>query len=89
MTRPSLALALAGWAKNLFKNTRHESTMKPLLSQVADKDIPSPSFVGKLFAMLGDQRAMEHIYWSSCGESIVIPDPGQFSSHVLPMLVSL
>jgi hypothetical protein len=62
---------------------KHESYPNLEISPVAEKDMPS--FVGKLFAMLGDQRAKEYIYWSACGHSIAIPDPGQFSRHVLPM----
>jgi hypothetical protein len=42
------------------------------------------SFVGKLLAMLEDRRAKEHSFWSSAGDSVVIPDPGQFANHVLP-----
>jgi hypothetical protein len=62
---------------------KHEYAPKLEISPVTDKEMPS--FVGKLFAMLGDVRAKECIYWSACGDSIVIPDPGQFSRRVLPM----
>ncbi len=53
------------------------------IPQDADKDVPT--FIGKLSAMLVDLRAKDYIYWSSCGDRIVIPDQGQFSCHVLPL----
>jgi hypothetical protein len=62
---------------------KHESYPNIEISGVVDKEMPS--FVGKLFAMLGDARAKEHIAWSECGDRILIPDPGQFSRRVLPM----
>ena len=73
--------------KIAFEHTemKHGSYTTLEISPVAGKD--TSSFVGKLSAMLGDLRAKEHIHWSACGESIVIPDPGQFSRRVLPMCV--
>ena len=62
---------------------RHESYLSLEIAPDADKEIPT--FIAKLSAMLVDLRAKEHIYWSSCGDSVVIPDPGQFSCHVLPL----
>jgi hypothetical protein len=56
----------------------------PTLEIFPDADNKIPSFVGKLFAMLGDVRCNKHIYWSSRGDGIVIPDPEQFASRVLP-----
>ena len=62
---------------------RHDSNS--ILEIAPDADKAAPTFIGKLSAMLLDLRANEYIFWSSCGESIVIPDPGQFSYHVLPL----
>ncbi len=65
------------------RKRRQDSFSNLEISPETDKD--SPAFVGKLFAMLEDRRAEEYISWSDSGDSIVIPDPTQFSSKILPM----
>eukprot|EP00493_Phyllostaurus_siculus_P025666 UN26011 len=60
------------------------NTEKPPYKQPARPNT-TPDFVRKLYSILEDADNQKLIHWSQNGDSVIIADPVQFSSSILPL----